>query len=148
MGSVSRRAHRVATHPTAPAFCSVCPRHFISSFSAGGVRIPAHSTDRPSEHKPKEDSIAAKLLEKQEQALSQSTSTEQLALGSRRVPQISTVPAPAVGPSACFDPPTALCTIASTHDSRLPWIVAHTTHSLFASAVPSPVVQLLRTPRL
>jgi len=36
---------------------------------AGGVRVPAHSQDRPSEHKPKSDSAAAKALEKQEQAL-------------------------------------------------------------------------------
>jgi len=36
---------------------------------AGGVRVPAHSTDRPSEHKPKEDSLAAKMQEQHEKAL-------------------------------------------------------------------------------
>lgn len=63
-----QRARRVGTDHFGLCSVLVCPRH---SFSAGGMRIPAHSTDRPSEHKPKEDSIAAKLLEKQEQALSQ-----------------------------------------------------------------------------
>lgn len=37
--------------------------------SGGGVRVPPHSEDRPSLHKPKGDTLAAKLLEKQEQAL-------------------------------------------------------------------------------
>jgi hypothetical protein len=33
------------------------------------MRVAAHSEHRPSEHKPKEDSLAAKLLEQQEKAL-------------------------------------------------------------------------------
>jgi len=36
---------------------------------SGGVRVPAHSHDRPSEHKVKEGSVEAKRLEKQEQIL-------------------------------------------------------------------------------
>ena len=42
---------------------------FSSFVSSGGVRVPAHSSDRPSLHKPPEDSKEAKLLEKHEQAI-------------------------------------------------------------------------------